>query len=125
MSDRIRAHLRSNVVGYIALFCFAMSGTASALDGINTVFSDDIVNGEVKAADIGTGELTSGDILNGTIDRQDLANGAVGGRTSSPARSARRRSKTTASPTSTSITRAASARRRSASSARPRSPTAP
>ena len=79
MSDRIRAHLRSNVVGYIALFCFAMSGTAMALDGTNTVFSDDIVNGEVKAADIGTGELTSGDILNGTIDRQDLSNGAVGG----------------------------------------------
>ncbi len=79
MSDRIRAHLRSNVVGYIALFCFAMSGSAMALDGTNTVFSDDIVNGEVSAADIGTGELTSGDILNGTIDQQDLANGAVGG----------------------------------------------
>jgi hypothetical protein len=79
MSDRIGSHLRSNLIGYIALFCFAMSGTASALDGSNTVFTDDIVNGEVKAADIGTGELTSGDILNGTIDRQDLSNGAVGG----------------------------------------------
>ena len=79
MSDRIGSHVRSNLIGYIALFCFAMSGTASALDGADTVFSDDIVNGEVKAADIGTGELTSGDILNGTIDRQDLSNGAVGG----------------------------------------------
>ncbi len=79
MSERVRSHLRSNVVGYISLFCFAMSGTAMALDGTNTVFSDDIVNGEVSAADIGTGELTSGDILNGTIDQQDLANGAVGG----------------------------------------------
>ena len=29
----IREHLRSNVVGYVALFCFAMSGTAVAVDG--------------------------------------------------------------------------------------------
>ena len=49
---RFREHIRSNVIGYIALFAFAMSGTASALDGSDTVFSDDIVNGEVKSADI-------------------------------------------------------------------------
>ncbi len=81
MSNGIHEHLRSNVVGYVAIFLFAIGGTAYATHpgGANTISSVDILNGEVKAADIGTGELTSGDILNGTIDQQDLANGAVGG----------------------------------------------
>src|SRR3954451_23893538 len=77
MGTRIRNHVRSNVVGYIAIFLFAMSGTAVALDGSNTVFSDDIVNGEVKSADIGTSEVTSPDIANGTIASVDIAPGGV------------------------------------------------
>ena len=32
MSSRIRDHLRSNVVGYVAVF-IALSGTAFAIDG--------------------------------------------------------------------------------------------
>src|SRR3954454_13880670 len=47
MSTRIRAHLRGNVVGYIALFLVIPRRTASALNGSNTVFRDDIVNGDV------------------------------------------------------------------------------
>ena len=58
---RIGNHIRSNVVGYIALFAFAMSGTASALDGSDTVFSDDIVNGEVQSPDILDGTVGSAD----------------------------------------------------------------
>jgi hypothetical protein len=77
MSRAIRDHLRGNVVGYVALFCFAMSGTAVALDGSNTVFSDDIVNGEVKSADIGTSEVTSPDIANGTVVSVDIGPGGV------------------------------------------------
>jgi len=77
MSRRIRGHLRSNVVGYIALFCFAMSGTAIALDGSNTVFSDDIVNGEVKAADIGTAEVGPADILDGGVHGAELSANSV------------------------------------------------
>ena len=38
MSERIRDHLRSNVVGYIAIFLFCMGGTAVALDGTDTPF---------------------------------------------------------------------------------------
>ena len=63
MGGRIRNHLRSNVVGYIALFFVLTGGTAYALDGSNTVFSDDIVNGEVKAADLGTDSVTSSRIV--------------------------------------------------------------
>ncbi len=87
MSRRIRAHLRSNVVGYLALFCFAMSGTATALDGTNTVFSDDLVNGEVKSVDIATGGVAAVDIANDSVgsakilpesvQTTDIAMGAV------------------------------------------------
>ena len=52
MSSRIRNHIRGNVVGYIALFLVLTGGTAQALDGSNTVFSDDIVNGEVDTPDL-------------------------------------------------------------------------
>jgi hypothetical protein len=74
---RFRNHIRSNVVGYIAIFLFAMSGTALALDGSNTVFSDDITNGEVKAADIGNGEVGSVDLANDGIVSADLADDSV------------------------------------------------
>jgi hypothetical protein len=77
MGIRIRDHIRSNVVGYIAIFLFAMSGTALALDGSNTVFSDDIVNGEVKTADIGTGQVASGDIATGGVGTADIADDAI------------------------------------------------
>ena len=77
MSGRIRNHLRSNVVGYIALFFVLTGGTAYALDGSNTVFSDDIVNGEVKAADLGTDSVTSSRILDGQVHQADLGTDSV------------------------------------------------
>jgi hypothetical protein len=97
MGTRIRHHIRSNVVGYIAIFLFAMSGTAFGLAGSNTVFSDDIVNQEVKTDDlkngdvgiadlgvnsVGSGELADGsvksaEINDGTIATVDIADGAV------------------------------------------------
>jgi hypothetical protein len=45
-------HFRSNVVGYIALFCFAITGTAYALPGTNSVNSGDIKNRQVKRVDL-------------------------------------------------------------------------
>ena len=64
----IREHLRSNVVGYVALFCFAMSGTAVALDGSDTVFSDDIVDGQVKTNDISDSNgVRSADVRDDTL----------------------------------------------------------
>jgi hypothetical protein len=75
----LRDHLRSNVVGYIALFCFAMSGTAIALDGSNTVFSDDIVNGGVHAADLGPDAVRTSKILDGQVRSADIGNNTVQG----------------------------------------------
>ena len=74
---RIRDHVRSNLVGYIALVL--ISGTAVALPGKNTVFSDDIVNGEVKKSDVDRNAITSGKILDGTVGNADLAPDAIDG----------------------------------------------
>src|SRR5919197_3055577 len=79
MSRRIRSHLRGNVVGYIALFFVLTGGTATALDGSNTVFSDDIVNGEVKAGDLAGRSVTGGKIRDGQVGNPDLAADAVTG----------------------------------------------
>src|SRR5215208_1344138 len=88
MRQRLRSHLTyANVMATIAVFLVLSGGTAVALTGSNTVFSDDIVNGEVKAADIGTNAVGSGkivdggvqgvDILDGTVDSPDILDGAV------------------------------------------------
>jgi hypothetical protein len=79
----IRTHLRSNVVGYLALFV-AMSGTAVALPATNTVFSDDIVNGQVTTRDISdTNGVRSADVRDddkngGGLAAIDLASNSVG-----------------------------------------------
>jgi hypothetical protein len=73
LSTRIGGHIRSNVVGYIAIFLFAMGGSAYALDGSNTVFSDDIVDGQVKEADVGQGAVASPEVKNDSILPGDVA----------------------------------------------------
>jgi hypothetical protein len=79
MSARIRAHLRSNIVGYVAIFLFATSGTAMALSGSNTVFSDDIVNGEVTSPDILDGSIGKIDIRDGSMDSAKVQNDSLTG----------------------------------------------
>ncbi|MDQ3728276.1 MAG: hypothetical protein M3355_01670 [Actinomycetota bacterium] len=102
MDSRLRHHLRSNVVGYIALFV-ALTGTAVALPGKNSVNSGDIVNSTIKSKDIGEGQigsrevadddtsfalssedisnesLSGADILNGSITSSEVADGSLGG----------------------------------------------
>jgi len=65
------------VIAYVALF-FALTGTAIALPGANTVFTDDIVNGEVKSADIADGKVNSIDIHDDQIRSDDIFADAVG-----------------------------------------------
>jgi hypothetical protein len=81
MSARIREHICSNVVGYIALFCFAIGGTASAVDGPlagqNQVGSEDIINEEVKRDDLGPDAVRTGKVLNETLLAEDVATGAI------------------------------------------------
>jgi hypothetical protein len=50
---QLRSHLTyGNVIGTIALFLVLSGGTAVALSGSNTVFSDDIVDGQVRKNDL-------------------------------------------------------------------------
>ena len=85
MRSRLRAHLTyANLISTLCLVLIVGGGAAYAAD---TIFSSDIVNGEVKSVDIGTDEVTTADlatggvrtidILDGTVDGVDLANGAV------------------------------------------------
>jgi hypothetical protein len=80
MSARIRQHIRSNVVGYMALFV-ALSGTAYAVDGPlagqNQVGSEDIINEEVKREDLGADAVRTGKVLNETLLAEDVATGAI------------------------------------------------
>lgn len=58
-SDRVREHIRHNVVGYIALFCFAVGGTAIAGNTAptNSVVSKSIKDGQVKKADVNANDV--------------------------------------------------------------------
>jgi hypothetical protein len=76
MGRRILGHLRSHVIAYLALF-FALTGTAIALPGHNSVFSDDIVNGQVKSLDINDNNVNSVDIRDEHVRSNDIAADAV------------------------------------------------
>ena len=79
MSERIRTHLRTNVVGYIAIFLFAIGGTAYATHpgGANTISSDDIINGEVTSSDLGAAATTVNKLAPDAVTRPKIADDAV------------------------------------------------
>ena len=77
MRSGISKHVRNNVVGYVALFIALSGGTAYALDGSNTVFSDDIVNQEVKTEDIRDANVMTADIRHDAVTTVKIADGAV------------------------------------------------
>ena len=83
LSKRISEHLRTNVVGYIALFCFAIGGTASAIDGPlagqNQVGSQDIINGEITEPDIAAGAVRSGEIQDDAVGGTEIIDDGVRG----------------------------------------------
>jgi len=65
--------------GLLALFLVLATGTAYALPGSNTVFSDDIVDAQVTAADIGSAAVASDEIKNAAITANDVVNNTLGG----------------------------------------------
>ena len=60
-------------VAFVALLA-ALSGTAVALPGVNTVDSGDIRNGQVKGKDIGKNAVTGRKIKNGAVGTADVKN---------------------------------------------------
>src|SRR3954453_17620355 len=59
MVKRTWQHLRTQWIGALALFLVVSGGSAYALAGHNTVFSDDIVNKQVKKGDLADGAVTN------------------------------------------------------------------
>jgi hypothetical protein len=95
---KVRSLVRQQWAGLIALFLVLTTGSAYALEGSNTVFTDDIVDenvntadirrsavdttrirdGQVKTADIGEGEVRATDVLNESLGDAELGGGSVG-----------------------------------------------
>lgn len=71
MGSRLRAHLRSNVVGYVALF-FVFTGGAYALQGKNTVDSGDIKKGQVKASDLAANSVDTTKVADNSLTGIDI-----------------------------------------------------
>jgi hypothetical protein len=77
--SRIRQHLRSNIVGYIALFFALSTGSAVALNGSNTVQSDDLGPGaQVMAPDVAANAVDGPDVVNNSLTGADVANLGTG-----------------------------------------------
>jgi hypothetical protein len=74
-SERIRVHLRSNVVGYIALFAVLALAPAYAAQQKapkNSVVSKSIKDGQVKTSDIGDGQVGAVDLAAGALNWNSL-----------------------------------------------------
>src|SRR5947207_3514063 len=77
MSGRLRSHVRSNVVGYLALFV-ALSGTAYAASAPkNSVTSKSIRNGQVRSIDLQDNGVQSTDIQDNGVRSADIQDGGV------------------------------------------------
>ena len=70
-------HIRANVVGYVGVF-LALTGSAVALPGHDSVRSDDIVNGQVKRADVARNAVNGGKVANGTLGGPDIRESSLG-----------------------------------------------
>jgi hypothetical protein len=76
--SRLRAHIRSNVIGYVALFFALSTGSAVALTGSNTVQSDDLGPGsQVTAPDVAANAVNGSDVVDNSITGADVAEGTL------------------------------------------------
>jgi hypothetical protein len=76
---RVRRHLGSNVVAYLALFLALGGGAYAATKAAkNTVVSKSIKNGQVKKKDLGDNSVISQKVKDGTLQSADFAPGAAG-----------------------------------------------
>jgi hypothetical protein len=79
MRQRLRSHLTyANVMATLAVFLVLSGGTAVALNGSNTVQSDDLGPGaQVKAPDVADNAVNSADVVNESLTSADIRNGQV------------------------------------------------
>ena len=74
MIRRIRPRSLYDVLAALAFFGVIAGGTAYAA---NTVFSTDIVDGQVKAVDLGDGAVTNAKLADSAVGKAEIAAGAV------------------------------------------------
>ena len=80
MFRKLRARLTyANIVSSLALFLVLSGGTAVALTGSNTVFSDDITDQQVRTADIRNDEVRTGDVRDSTLRGRDVFDNSLTG----------------------------------------------
>ena len=75
MLRTLAAHLRAQWMGALALFLVLAGGTAYAA---NTVFSTDIVNGEVKTPDLASNAVGTGKVANNSLTGSDIVESSLG-----------------------------------------------
>lgn len=78
LSRRVADHLRRNVYGLIAIF-IALSGTAVALPGKNTVNSGDIKNGAVHKGDVHRNAVNGSKVINNSLTGADIKESSLSG----------------------------------------------
>jgi hypothetical protein len=74
MFSKLCGHMRHNVVAYLALF-LALGGSSAY--AANTVFSSDIVDGEVKTPDLGASAVTAPKIATNAVTNAKIGTAAV------------------------------------------------
>ena len=74
MIAKLFAHLRRQWMGALALCLVLSGGVAYAAD---TIFSEDIVNGEVKSVDIGNHQVKAADLASDAVTNRKLAPNSV------------------------------------------------
>ena len=75
---RLRSRLTyANIVSSLALFLVLTGGTAVALTGSNTVFSDDITNDEVRTGDVRDDNLSGGGLASRDVRPNALTSADV------------------------------------------------
>lgn len=78
MASMLRSHLRSNIVGYVALTVALIGVPTAYAIGVNTIGSKQIKPGGVKGGDIAAGAVGTRAIEDGSVSSLDLATNGEG-----------------------------------------------
>ena len=76
MSRRIGGHIRSNIIGYLALFLSLTLGTAWALEK-NSVGSKQLKPNAVKNSDLAANAVTGPKVADGSLGNEDFGGGEL------------------------------------------------
>ncbi len=79
MHSKIRAHIRCNVVGYVALFFALSAGAYAAALEEDSVRSKHIKDGQVKNRDIRSDAVTTDKVSPSTLTTDDIQNDSLSG----------------------------------------------